>query len=203
MMNRLLSITALLFICGNTHAFGGDGAIIAQLQMQTAKMVEQLKTVSEALDVNKRLEEMESLKFVKQISEEGQALRGIVSDVNEATSIIDDQANNPFGHDDITNEIDRLSERLGNAENAKDYANIMSDLKRLKILGNANRNAMKNAAQGTDEQEDIKSTSTSTMIMADILIDQEKRRTIMKAEEQSAIQSLMGSNGYAELYGEK
>lgn len=178
----------------------GDAAILAQLQVQTAKIVDQLKTVSETLDVSKRMEEMEQLRFIRRISAEGEALKGIVSDVNEATGLINDQRTNAFNHQDVVDQIEYLESRSGNAEDVGDYANLMADLKRVRMLGQANRQTMVLASRGTDEQEDIKSTSTSTMIMADIMVEQEKRRAMLRAEEVNAMQQLFKSNGYSELY---
>lgn len=194
-----------LLLCMPSIAFAditgtGDAAILAQLQVQTAKIVDQLKTVSETLDVSKRMEEMEQLRFIRRISAEGEALKGIVSDANEATGLINEQRTNAFNHQDVVDQIEYLESRSGNAEDVGDYANLMADLKRVRMLGQANRQTMAQAARGTDEQEDIKSTSTSTMIMADIMVEQEKRRAMLRAEEVNAMQQLFKSNGYSELY---
>lgn len=201
-MKRIFTAAILVAFSCHANAFGGDGAIITQLQIQTGKLVEQLKAAKDSLDVSERMEEMESLRFVKRISAEGRALQGVIYDVNEATGLFEDQSSNPAGHKDIAGEIQRLSDRINSADNPSAYAHILSDLERLKVLGQANQATMRQAVHGTDEQDDIKSTSTSSMIMADIMINQEKRQAIKRAEEQQSMQSLMGSPGYSSIYGE-
>lgn len=202
-MNRTAAIIMFCAISGHAAADAtgaADAAILAQLQTQTARIVEQLKTVGETLNVSKRLEDMEQLRFVKRISAEGDALKGIVSDVKDATGMVNDQRQNAFNHQDVVDQIDYLENRANNADDAGDYGNLMSDLKRVRMLGQANRATMVKLSQGSDEQDDIRGTATNTMIMADILVEQEKRRAMIRSEEVNAMQQLFQSNGYSELY---
>lgn len=205
MTRGMVMVTAVL-LAGTVRADvtgAGDTAIIAQLKAQTAKMVEQLKTITDTLDVSKRLEDMEQLRFVRRLSAEGEALRGVVSDYNEAAGIVAEQGENPGNIGDIDRQIRRLEARIANSEDTGDYAHLLADLKRIRMLGQANRESMEKAAQGTDEQQDIKSTAANSMIMADIMVNNEREEAQKRAAEHRAMKELWRDNGYAELYDEE
>jgi hypothetical protein len=204
-MRRIAAMALITALSGSAVADvtgAGDTAIIAQLKAQTAKMVEQLKTVTETLDVSQRLEDMEQLRFVRRLSAEGEALRGVVSDVREGTELVNDARSNPGNLKDIDRQISRLEARMADSEDVGDYAHMLADLKRIRMLGQANRESMEKAATGTDEQEDIKSTAANAMIMADIMVQNESEEAQRRVEERKAMQELWQDNGYAELYKE-
>ena len=203
--NRLM-VMCLMMSSGNAFSAAGtgafDGAIFAELQVHTAKLLDNIERLTESLDISKRMEEMESLKSVKRISAEGLALKKVVNDIENIDEIVEDKSHNLLNQKDLLNQIDSLQYQIDNADNPRAYANLASDLKRVRFLGQANKAAMKQLIQGSNEADDNKSAATASLIMSDILIKREEREAITKAEEMQALQAIIGNNGYSELYGE-
>ena len=203
--NKLIAM-CLMVSSGNAFSAAGtgafDGAIFAELQVHTAKMLDNIERLTESLDISKRMEEMESLKSVKRISAEGLALKKVVNDIGNIDGIIEDKSHNLLNQKDLLNQIDSLQYQIDNADNPRAYANLANDLKRVRFLGQANKAAMKQLIQGSNEADDNKSAATASLIMSDILIKREEREAMTRAEEMQALQAIIGNNGYSELYGE-
>lgn len=189
------------FSAAGTGAF--DGAIFAELQVHTTKMLDNIKRLTESLDISKRMEEMEALKSVKRISAEGLALKNVINDIENIDGIMEDSRHNLLNQKDLLNQIDSLQYQIDNADNPRVYANLANDLKRVRFLGQANKAAMTQLIEGSNEADDNKSAATASLIMSDILIKQEEREAILRAEETRALQAIIGNNGYSELYSEK
>jgi len=203
--NRLM-VLCLMMSSGNAFPAAGtgafDGAIFAELQVHTAKLLDNIEKLTESLDISKRMEEMESLKSVKRISAEGLALKKVVNDIGNIDEIIEDKSHNLLNQKDLLNQIDSLQYQIDNADNPRAYANLANDLKRVRFLGQANKAAMKQLIQGSNEADDNKSAATASLIMSDILIKREEREVMTRAEEMQALQAIIGNNGYSELYDE-
>lgn len=202
---RLIFIISIITVSINSYCDmtgAGDAAILGELMTQTEKLLEQVKATKETLDVSKRLEEMEQLKAIRAISNEGLALNEIINNINELGDISEDIQRGPYGVNSTTNELEDLSEKINGVENKRDYANLAADLRRLRFLGKANTASMQKTAGGSNEADDNKSTATNTMIMSNILIENEKRKTLRKAHESSALKDTIFSNSYSNIYGD-
>lgn len=180
----------------------GDSMIFGELMKQTGMLAEQIESIKETVDLQKRLEEMEQLKAIKQISNEGKALAQTIDNVNDINSSVNDAQNNPFGLSGIQKDINYINSMAQNADNPSDYAAFAKRLEHLKILGKANQEAKKKLGEGTNEAEDNKTTAVNVTIMTDLLINNEASNNRRKAHETNAIKDLMGGNGYSDMYKE-
>jgi len=183
----------------------GDAAILSELTAQTTKLAEQLKTMREALDINKRMQEMEEMRAVHVVVREGMEMKNILDNVSDMENEINTMTNSPGGLDQTQSDIERFQRNLDHASEeeglsqAKSYAYLMADLKRLKFLGTANRETMKKMGQGTNETDDTKAIATNTMIMSDVIVEKEKRETRRRGNEVNALQELMGGVKYSSM----
>lgn len=197
----LISHSALADMTG-----AGDAAILTELTAQTAKLAEQLKTMREALDVNKRMQDMEALRATHVVVREGLEMNKILKHVGDMQRDINEMTNNPGGFDQTESDIARFKNSLDSASNkeglnqAKSYSYIVSDLKRLQFLGQANRETMKKMGEGTNETGDTKAIATNTTIMSDVIVEKEKRETRRRGNEVNALQDMLGGAKYSSMH---
>jgi len=180
----------------NATGTGSDAALLGELQIQTAKMVEELKTIRDTLDISKRMEDMQQLKVIKQVSAEGEALSGILYDVEEGQGIIDKSKGNAFNHNDIENQIAYLENRAERADNPQAYARMLADLKRIRFLGQANDASIKKISEGSNETDDIKTSAVNSAILAQIEANRAADAALRKNAEISALQDPTSDSNY-------
>lgn len=200
----LFSAQALADVTG-----AGDAAILSELTVQTGKMAEQLKSMREAVDINKRMQEMQELRAVHVVVREGMEMKNILDNVSDMEKEIATMSNSPGGLDQMQSDISRFESNMNHASDeegitqAKSYAYVLSDLKRLKFLGTANRETMKKMSKGTNETDDTKAIATNTMIMSDVIVEKEKREARRRGNEVNAMQQLMGGMRYTSMQENK
>lgn len=208
MIKKILNIMIIcsLPIASSTQADmtgAGDAAILAQLVEQFTVLKEQYDKVVETVDIQKRIEEMEQLKAIKRISDEGQALGELYNISDDFRYSWERDKNNPFGLRALESDLQRIQKMAKDAENGRDYAAFTARLKRLKVFGQANEKSSKKISGGSNESDDIKTTAINVTLMTDILIDNENSKTVRQAHEMKAIKDLMGNNSYSNIYNEQ
>lgn len=181
----------------------GDAAILAELVSQAKTLKEQLQGMRETLDVSKRLEEMETLKTIKSIHEEGRALGDLVDETEQMQREYKKFVADPTSFNRTSEEISWLGSALknskGNPNAVKSYANIMSDVKRLNFLGKANKESENKIINGTNQDDDGKITASNTFIMSQLLLDNEEREQKRRANNTNVMQGVLGNAGYSAL----
>jgi hypothetical protein len=196
-----LSVLPLPALADLTGA--GDAAIVKQLVEQAKIMREQLQNTRDTLDVSRRLEEMESMKAVKSVHEEGRALTNLISETEGLQREYKDFVDDPSSFNRTEGEISWLGEALRDAKDernaARAYASIMTDVKRLNFLGKANRESEKKLISGTNQEDDGKITASNTFIMSQILIENEEREQKARANNVNVMESVLGNTGYSAL----
>jgi len=175
------------------------------LAAQSESLLEQIKQGVEYINVSKRLEEMEQLKQVKEISEEGVALAEMFVNIQDIEKELMRFSKDPLGANKTIKEIERLRRTLKNANKlegtarGETLANMVADLERLKFLGKAKKATMKKVKKGLNEQDAIKGTAQSTLLMSDLLFGQEERESIRRSQETNAVLELIEGVNYSSV----
>ncbi|MCP3671502.1 MAG: hypothetical protein GY814_13945 [Gammaproteobacteria bacterium] len=179
----------------------GDAALLSELMAQTKQLLEQVRELKEQVNITRRLEDMQQIKAVKAISTEGSAMVEVIRNLDSIADEVEDSRDNPLGAAAVERELDYFDRRVDSAQDAKDYARLAADLKRLKFLGQANEASMRNNSSGSNEADDNKSTATNTIIIANILVEQERRNRVRQAHEEAALKDMLRGSSYSSLYG--
>lgn len=181
----------------------GDAAILSQLVAQGKILAEQLTNIRDTLDVSKRLEDMETLKTVKNIHEEGRALNDLLSETEQLRRDYAEFVDDPTSFNRTEEEITWLGEALRDSKDdpnaVKAYASLMVDVKRLRFLGQANRASEKKIIAGTNQEDDGKITASNTFIMSQLLLENEAREQKRRANNTNVMQGIIGNTGYSAL----
>lgn len=205
-MRAYLTLFLICFFSTSSYADmtgAGDAAILAELVSQAKTLKEQLQSVRETLDVSKRLEEMETLKTIKSVHEEGRALGDLISETEQMQNEYKKFVADPSSFNQTRDEISWLGSALKNAKDdqnaAKSYANIMADVKRLNFLGKATKESEKKLISGTNQEDDGKITASNTFIMSQLLLENEERDQKRRANNTNVMQGVLGNAGYSAL----
>jgi hypothetical protein len=203
---RLFSFLLAVIFSSGAHADmtgAGDAAIVSQLVAQAKILREQLVDMRETLDVSKRLERMEEVKTVKEVHEEGTALKDLMDETEqlkrEYGEFVDDPASFNRSKDEITWLGDALKDAKHSKNKVKAYAAIMADVRRLRLLGKANEASEKKIMKGTNERDDQKITASNTFIMSKILLDNEAREQKRRANNTNIMDGIISNSGYRSL----
>lgn len=206
-MNKYLITLFLIFpSLANADLTGaGDAALFTELKLITANTLESVKQAREAIDVQERMKEIEELKQLKKLTDEGKALSASVSNIRQTVDEIDRFQDDPLGIEQTKREIEHIqmlhdkAESEGALDKAATYGRLLQDLGRLSMLQEANRKNLSKQGEGTNEDDDIKTSAQSTLIMSDIMVEAEKRKTIKDAQEATAIQDLFNGTNYGAM----
>lgn len=206
-MKPIALITLTLFSL-NAHADltgAGDAAIVKQLVVIVEKANQQIKQLKEMTDISERLEEMEAAKTVKKVTDQGNDIARLLSELENTVELVGDISNDPGGLQDLERTISYLEQDLESAdsrqglEKAKAYARLISDLKRLGFIQKATQTTMEQLASGTNEEDNQRINATNSTIMTDILVKREQRDSIKAAHEVKAVNELLRSNKYSSM----
>ncbi|MCG8313816.1 MAG: hypothetical protein MI976_11415 [Pseudomonadales bacterium] len=205
---RLIIIACLLVASFNAKSDmtgAGDVAIVEQLIVIVEQTNQQIKQFQEMTDISKRLEEMESIKTVKKVTDQGEQIGHLIAELEETVSLVGDLQKDPGGLKDIERTIMYLEQDLNRAdskqglEKAKAYSRLISDLKRLGFIQKANAMAMEQLAAGTNEEQNQQISTTNSTIMTDILVRREEREKIKASHEVKAVNELLRGNKYSSM----
>ena len=207
MNNRILLssivLSCFLFPTGTMANAGSDAAMLKQLAMQLSELRKQTEGIKKTIDLTKRLEELESVKHIKSISESGQYFKSALDETDKLIKTVQNHRDDPFSLNSTDREIDRLLHRIDQAKNSKDkaraYANVISSLQRLKFLGKVKDKSMKTLSTGANEQDRDMIIANNTTIMADLLIQNEKEKQIEKSKRTEQIE-VMRQSAYEQMY---
>ena len=188
----------------------GDAAILQELVAQSQTMLKQLHAVKDTLDVSRQLAEMEQLKTIREVSNEGNQLRSLIGNAQEGYSLVTSTSEDPFGLKSTQSEIDYIQASLETArssqsslQSARSYANILSDLKRLKFLGQANAESIKKISEGTDDIQNKAITASNTSIMAQLMIEDERRKAAARASDSETFIDMLHGVNYQSMTNER
>lgn len=181
-MKKIVSFF-LCFMCIGANADPASGAAqAAQLAELVRQAKEQLVEVRKQLSVMENLKEMEQMKMIKELTETGDALGQMFSDMRSMENTIADWQADPAGTRQIENDIDRLTRSYEDAQNERGinqgaaYADMLSGLSRMKWLGKAQAKNLETMAGGISPTDAATICADTNAIIADVLLETEKAR---------------------------
>lgn len=183
----------------------GDAAIVQQLVTLVKSANEQFRELVKSVSISENLESMEQAKAIKRIAAEGQAMRELIRETETLEGQITDLQDDPLGSRRTEREVSGLENALESAKQrddrgqAKAYSRMLADMKRLQFLGKAQKESMKKVAQGTNETDNTEVAATSSMIMSDLMLQNERREQARRAQEVQAINETLGSMRYSTI----
>ncbi len=131
---------------------------------------------------------------------EGRALYDIVYKLDDIENEVYGFRDDPFGVRRPTDEITWLRGALDNARGnpnaSKAYANLLMDIKRLSILGKAHEKSKKRVVDGLNQEDSGQVTSVNTMIMSEILLENQKNDAIRRANNTNVATGILSSSSY-------
>jgi hypothetical protein len=205
-MKRIILILCLLPSVSMADMTGaGDAAIVQQLIVMVEAAYEQLEQLEKATNISKRIEEMETVKSVKKVSEQGNELKKLMSELEKTGDLINEMGNNPGGINDINQQIGKLEDKLNVANNkegldkAKAYSRLLADLKRIRFLRDSNTASIKEIAGGTNDEDNKRLSAHNSTIMTDLLIRQEEKDSIKRSHETQAVSELLDGISYGSM----
>jgi len=204
-MKRYL-LLIFIVICPPSYAQLGDGPIIAQLVEQVNLMNQQIQKAKDQLNIAKRLHEMEQLKSVKKLMGEGKAMQELLRETDELKRNIKNFKNDPFGTHELDNEISSLKKAISNTKNnphsQRAYSSLLARLTNLRFLGKAQEASRDRMSGGANEEDNQNIAATSSMIMSDILLQNEIRAKKERGADLDIANSIMNTTGYKGLFEE-
>ena len=157
----------------------GDAAVFAQLVTMTNNLVEQVETLQNALDVSKKIEELEQAKAIRTLSDAGKNLVQSMDNIRDAKDTVDDIVDDPFSTKSITNEINDLERKLESAKNeevkARKYARILRGMKNVRLFGQIVDDNKNKITEGMNDSDAVKSTAESNTVIADLLLQKHQK----------------------------
>ena len=169
----------------------GDASIVAKLTSMLKVLNEELREVKKQVNIAEQLRQMEALKQVQQVADNGKDLSNLFAEALETDRLVNEVNAEPDrGYDQAQGELDSY---INSAERAQNFngmsrayrmSRVLSDLDRLSILGTAqNRATTRAATQGLSQADANRSTATSTGIMTQLLIQGEERRKRIELQQ--------------------
>jgi len=209
-MNKKIIFSALLLTLSTPSRAdltgAGDVAIITQLVEMVEQGHQQIMKLKEALNISKKMEQFEQLKVIKKISDEAQALHGLIEDVKHLEDDVNDLIADPFTLDPIEREIEWITRKMRRAEGSDDavksYARILMELKNLKFLGAATAKSKEKLRSGTNNEANQQISASSDLICAELLIKSAKRQQLIDANNTSIMLKTLKNRSYSSMASE-
>ena len=207
-MNKyLFTLTLLVSINSHSDITGaGEAAVFSQLVTMTNNLVEQVETLQNALDVSKKIEELEQAKAIRTLSDAGKNLVKSMDNLNDAKDTANGLVNDPFGIDSINSEISDLERKITAANNeengslkARKYARILRGLKNVKMFGQIVEDNKTKISQGMNDTDAIKSTAESNTVIADLLLQEHQKEIREDAENSAVFEGIFKAGKYNDL----
>ena len=186
-MDKVIFIVLALAFALPAQAFtdGSGIKIIAQLTALLKTTNEQLQNTKDMLNVKKRLEDMETVKTVRETSRLADDLDDLFAEMERTIEHFDYDPKSSVS--EIRYEIDNLKSRYREAKGADDkldrlkgYARLLRSIETLSSLEMFHKAQMQKISQeGINEQDAIKQSAYTNSIRTQLLIERSR-----KAEEQ-------------------
>ncbi len=212
MKRSFISLACILYLSSPlawADATGaGDAAILQELIVLVKTANDQLKQVQEMTDITEKIREMESLKHVRTISETGSQFNQLFSELGTSYETVQDLINDPGGLNELEREIEymRYKAEMANSNEgmaqARAYARLASDLKRIRFLQQSNKAAQRQLGSGASTEEAHTINASNSTIMADIMLNREKEAKKAQIMDTDAAATVMEQSNYSSLYGE-
>lgn len=209
MKNRFLFVLFLLPSLSYADAVGATDSLMLEKMVALLKTAnEQLEEFQDMTDISERLKQIEELKQVSKLSAEGEKLKELFREVNRGWDTVNDMTSDPGGYKAIESTIRRLeyeAEYAGSLEGlnkAKEYSRILADLKRIQFLQEANDASKKKLVDGVNPEQSQQISAANSTIMTDLMLQREQRATMVRLQEQEAVQDLLQNSTYNAIYGD-
>ena len=188
----------------------GDASIVAKLTSMLKVLNEELREVKKQVNIAEQLRNMESLKQVQSVADNGKELSNLFSEALETERLATEVQDEPDrGYDQAQGELDSYINAADRAQDstgvnrAYRMSRVLSDLDRLSVLGTAQTKSTRHAAtKGLSSADAARSTATSVGIMSQLLIQGEEQRKRLELQQTINDQSFESFNrGMFQSYG--
>ena len=205
-MRRTLTTFVLLLVAQSTVADptgATDTAILQQLVALLKSANEQVQEFRKQVSISENMQEMEQLKAVKRLADDGRAMKEMINEGQKLNGQLEDLRLSPLGSSQTERDIASLKNQIKDAKGmddinkAKAYSRMLADLDRLRFLGKAQSESVKKIANGTNEADNTAVAATSTMIMSDLLLQNEEREQRKRVQEVKALTDTLRNMNYS------
>lgn len=211
---RKMTFMLLTLVCFDVRADmtgAVDAAILSETVVHTGQNAKSLEveiksfqTFMESLDISKRIEKMEQLKTVKQLSDAGRKLNVFLENISDVIEGGNDLFGNKLGLEKIKSDAQWLNSSIKNAETAGDVTHVMIELKNLRFLGQMVTESKKNLGKGTNDLENKQITAINTTVISDLMLRKEtedKRQDAQVRSHNDEVMKTIFKTEYSNLNG--
>lgn len=208
MMKNKAIFLALLMLSGTATADltgAGDAAAYKQLVILVENTRQQLEELRKNLSVAENMRDMQRNELVQELTTAGEAFGQMFNDLRAMERELEAWKDDPYGTNQIENDITRLSSNLAIADGREgfdqgaSYASILRSLNQLKWLGKVQAENEKKVAEGISEKDSEKLGNSALVSINRLLLEQEMARQRQDVISQEIFMGTLKNVNYGQM----